>query len=63
MSYDLHGTELPAEQEGIPHQTLISSVLHRLVTDRLVDEDHIRKAVKLLANGYQTVEEQASRAR
>ena len=51
MSYDLHGTELPAEQEGIPHQTLISSVLHRLVTDRLVDEDHIRKAVMLLANG------------
>ena len=49
--YDLHGIKRRAEQEGIPYQTLISSVLHRFVTDRLVDEDQIRKAVKLLANG------------
>jgi predicted DNA binding CopG/RHH family protein len=30
-------------EEGLPYQTLISSVLHRFVTDRLVDEDVIRK--------------------
>ena len=48
--YDLHGIRRRAEQEGIPYQTLMSSVLHRFVTDRLVDEDQIRKAVKLLAS-------------
>ena len=30
-------------EEGLPYQTLISSVLHRFVTDRLVDETNIRK--------------------
>ena len=30
-------------EEGLPYQTLISSVLHRFVTDRLVDEANIRK--------------------
>ena len=30
-------------EEGLPYQTLISSVLHRFVTDRLVDEGTIRK--------------------
>ena len=49
--YDLQGIKQRAEREGIPYQTLISSVLHRFVTDRLVDEDQVRKAVKLLANG------------
>ena len=35
-------------EEGIPYQTLISSVLHKFVTDRLVDEAAIRKSVRLL---------------
>ena len=30
-------------REGLPYQTLISSILHKYVTDRLVDEDAIRK--------------------
>ena len=30
-------------EEGLPYQTLISSVLHRFVTDKLVDENAIRK--------------------
>ena len=30
-------------EEGLPYQTLISSVLHRFVTDKLVDEAAIRK--------------------
>lgn len=37
-----------SEQEGIPYQTLISSILHKYVTDRLVDEESIRKSIKLL---------------
>ena len=34
-------------EEGLPYQTLISSVLHRFVTDRLVDEGAIRKYASL----------------
>jgi len=37
-----------AMREGLPYQTLISSVLHKYVTDRLVDEDAIRKSLRLL---------------
>ena len=37
-----------SSEEGIPYQTLISSVLHKFVTNRLVDETAIRKSVQLL---------------
>ena len=36
-----------SREEGIPYQTLISSVLHKFVTDRLVDEAAIRKSVRM----------------
>lgn len=35
-------------EEGIPYQTLISSVLHKFVTHKLVDEESIRKSLQLL---------------
>lgn len=35
-------------EEGIPYQTLISSILHKFITNRLVDESAIRKSVQLL---------------
>lgn len=37
-----------SQAEGLPYQTLISSVLHKYVINRLVDEDAIRKSLKLL---------------
>jgi len=37
-----------SREEGLPYQTLISSILHRYVTDRLVDEEAIRKSLQLL---------------
>ena len=37
-----------SREEGIPYQTLISSVLHKFVTDRLVDEASIRKSMRML---------------
>ena len=37
-----------SREEGIPYQTLISSVLHKFVTDRLVDESAVRKSIHLL---------------
>lgn len=40
-----------SREEGIPYQTLISSVLHKFVTNRLVDEKSIRKSMQLLSSG------------
>jgi predicted DNA binding CopG/RHH family protein len=36
-SIDLEGIQTRAIEEGIPYQTLISSILHKYVTGRLVD--------------------------
>ena len=37
-----------SREEGIPYQTLISSILHKYVTNRLVDEAAIKKSIRLL---------------
>jgi predicted DNA binding CopG/RHH family protein len=34
---DLTGLKIRAREEGIPYQTLVSSVLHKYVSGRLVD--------------------------
>ncbi len=39
-----------SREEGIPYQTLISSILHKFVTDRLVDEKSIRRSMQLLSS-------------
>ena len=39
-----------SQEEGIPYQTLISSVLHKFVTNRLVDEKAIRRSVQILTS-------------
>lgn len=39
-----------SHEEGIPYQTLISSILHKFVTDRLVDEKAIRRSMQLLSS-------------
>ena len=38
-----------SQEEGIPYQTLISSVLHKFVTNRLVDEKAIRRSIQILS--------------
>jgi len=45
--YDLTHLKQKAEEEGMPYQTLISSVLHKYITDRLVDEKEILKSLQL----------------
>jgi predicted DNA binding CopG/RHH family protein len=37
-SIDLESIQTIAVEEGIPYQTLISSILHKYVTGRLVDQ-------------------------
>ena len=45
---DLEQIKLKAEHEGIPYQTLISSILHKFVTDQLIDQKSIIKSIQLL---------------
>ena len=44
---DLAHLKQKAEEEGMPYQTLVSSVLHKFITDRLVDEKEVLKSLKL----------------
>ncbi len=45
---DLAGLKRTAQEEGVPYQTLISSVLHKYLSGRLLDEKHVRRSVELL---------------
>ena len=47
-SQDLDLLKIRAEQEGIPYQTLLSSIIHKFVSDQLVDQKNILKSIKLL---------------
>jgi predicted DNA binding CopG/RHH family protein len=44
----LEAIKQKAAAEGLSYQTLISSVLFKYSTDRLLDEDKIRKAIELV---------------
>lgn len=47
----LEQLKVRSREEGIPYQTLISSILHKFVTNRLVDEQAVRKSLQLLSSG------------
>ena len=47
-NYDLDQLKQRAETEGLPYQTLISSIVHKFVTDQLVDKRSIVKSIELL---------------
>ena len=47
-SQDLELLKIRAEREGIPYQTLLSSIIHKFVSDQLVDQKNILKSIKLL---------------
>ncbi|MBU8913655.1 MAG: hypothetical protein KOO61_06490 [Spirochaetales bacterium] len=50
--FDLQLLKQKAESEGLPYQTLITSVLHKYVTDQLYDKNEMRKALSgLTATG------------
>jgi len=46
--HDLMVLRDKAATEGIPYQTLIASVLHKYVSDRLLDEKEILRSIELL---------------
>lgn len=45
---DLYLLRQRSFEEGLPYQTLITSVLHRYVRKKLVDEDMVLDAIRLL---------------
>jgi predicted DNA binding CopG/RHH family protein len=46
--YDLEKLRERSDQEGIPYQTLVASILHKYVSQQLVEEKDILKSLKLL---------------
>ena len=46
--YDLEKVKQRSADEGIPYQTLVSSVIHKYVTGKLIDEKAILKSIELL---------------
>ena len=46
--YDLSRIRKRSSQEGIPYQTLIASIIHKYVTNQLVEEKNILKVMKLM---------------
>jgi len=49
--YDLEKLKERAQQEGIPYQTLLSSLIHKFITDQLLDRRSILKGIQLLKEG------------
>ena len=47
-THDLEKLKLRADSEGLPYQTLLSSIVHKFVTDQLVDKKNILKSIELL---------------
>jgi len=46
----LESIKRKAQEEGLPYQTFISSILYKYATDQLMDEKHILKSLRLLKN-------------
>lgn len=47
-AHDIAKVKQRSSEEGIPYQTLISSIIHKYVTGKLVDEEIILKSLELL---------------
>jgi uncharacterized protein (DUF4415 family) len=47
----LTALKLRSAKEGLPYQTLISSILHKYVSDRLVDQEAISRSIRFLRSG------------
>jgi predicted DNA binding CopG/RHH family protein len=47
-AYDIEKVKQLSTEEGIPYQTLISSVIHKYITGKLIDEKAVLKSMELL---------------
>jgi len=46
--YDLEKLRERSASEGLPYQTLISSIIHKYVSNQLINEKDIMKSIQLL---------------
>ena len=53
-SYDLEKLKEKACNEGVPYQTLINSILHKYINNRLFEKDEMLKFVRLMKDKVQT---------
>ena len=44
----LESIKRKAQEEGLPYQTFISSILYKYANDKLMDEKHFLKSIRLL---------------
>lgn len=47
-NYDLEKLKEKAELEGLPYQTLITTILHKYITNQLFERDEVLKSIRLL---------------
>ena len=47
-AHDIERIKQKSAEEGIPYQTLISSVIHKYITGKLIDEKAVLKSLELL---------------
>ena len=47
-AYTIEKIKQRSAEEGIPYQTLISSIIHKYLTGKLVDERAVLKSIELL---------------
>ena len=47
-AYSIEKVKQRSAEEGIPYQTLISSIIHKYITGKLVDESAVLKSMELL---------------
>jgi len=47
-AYDIEKIKQKSAEEGLPYQTLISSIIHKYISGRLVDEKAVLKSMELL---------------
>ncbi len=47
-NHDLEKLKEKAREEGIPYQTLINMILHKYVTNRLLDKEELLKTINIL---------------
>ena len=48
--YDLEKLKEKAASDGIPYQTLINTVLHKYITNQLLDKNEVLKSIQILRN-------------
>ncbi len=48
--YDLEKLKEKAASDGIPYQTLINTVLHKYITNQLLEKNEVLKSIQVLRN-------------